>query len=282
MMKKKGLIWGPGVYDGISAALANRFDFPILYMTGAGTAASLGLPDLGLATQTEMVDNARKIQALIDKPLIADADTGYGDIINVIRTVHLYEQAGVGGIHIEDQEFPKRCGHLEGKVLIDSKRFAKKIEAATEERWNPDFVIIARTDARAVVSLEEALYRIEIAFDAGADVGFLESPLSEEELKTIIKRTKGKPMLYNMATGGKSPSLTVKEIENLGFKFTIWPGATMIPASLAIINVLKDLKNKGTDKEQIGKTTLEDFFNFVGLKEWLSKDSKYKIKEKRE
>jgi len=179
MMKTGDLIWGPGVYDGISARVATAVGFPMLYMTGAGTAASrIGQPDVGLTTMNDMAENARVIAGVTELPVVADADTGFGGPVNVARTVHHYEQAGVAGLHIEDQAFPKRCGHLQGKVVASAADFAQRIRAAVRERYNPDFVIIARTDARQPHGFEDAMDRIRRAFDAGADAGCLEGPAS--------------------------------------------------------------------------------------------------------
>ena len=268
------LVWGPGVYDGISARIAQSVGFPILYMTGAGTSASrIGQPDLGLTTATEMVENAKMIQSVIEVPLVADADHGYGGVINVVRTVHEFEQAGVAGIHIEDQAFPKRCGHLQGKVVIERGEFKKRVAAAVAERWNRDFVVIARTDARAVIDFDEAMARIEDAFEVGADIGFLEAPQSLQEIEEIVKRASG-PMLLNMATGGKTPSLTRDEIKQMGFKMAVWPGVCTRTASFAIRRSLEALKEQGTDRNSIVGGP-EDFFRMVGLDEVLDLADRY-------
>lgn len=274
-MSSSGLLWGPGVYDGISARIADQVGFPILYMTGAGTAASrIGEPDLGLTTASEMVENARNIQAVVQTPLIADADHGFGAVVNVIRTVHQYEQAGIAGIHIEDQAFPKRCGHLKDKVVIDRDEFRRRFRAAASERWNPDFVLIARTDARAGHGFEEAWSRMEDAFDAGADVGFLEAPESRAEIEEVARRANGRPMLLNLATNGRTPSLTVPEIRELGFKFAIWPAACMIPAANAIWSSLRTLKEEGTDQSVFSETP-HDFFTWMGLDKVLDQIERY-------
>ena len=274
-MSSPGLLWGPGVYDGISARIADQVGFPLLYMTGAGTAASrIGEPDLGLTTASEMVENARNIQAVVTTPVIADADHGFGALVNVIRTVHQYEQSGIAGIHIEDQAFPKRCGHLNDKVVIDRDEFRRRMRAAASERWNPDFLLIARTDARAGHGFEEAWSRIEDAFDAGVDVGFFEAPESRGELEEIAHRANGRPMLLNQATNGRTPSLTVSEIEELGFKFAIWPAACMIPAANAIWASLRTLKNQGTDRSVFTESP-RDFFNWMGLEQVLGQMERY-------
>jgi 2-methylisocitrate lyase-like PEP mutase family enzyme len=274
-MKSSGLLWGPGVYDGISARIADQVGFPLLYMTGAGTAASrIGEPDLGLTTASEMVENARNIQAVVHTPVIADADHGYGAVVNVIRTVHQYEQAGIAGIHIEDQAFPKRCGHLKDKIVIDRDEFRRRFLAAASERWNPDFVLIARTDARAGNGFEDAWSRIEDAFDAGADVGFVEAPESRAEVEEIARRANGRPMLLNLATNGKTPTLKLAEIRELGFKFAIWPAACMIPAANAIWASLRTLKEEGTD-QSVFSDTPHDFFTWMGLDTVLDQIDRY-------
>jgi len=274
-MKSSGLLWGPGVYDGISARIADQVGFPLLYMTGAGTAASrIGEPDLGLTTASEMVENARNIQAVVHTPVIADADHGYGAVVNVIRTVHQYEQAGIAGIHIEDQAFPKRCGHLKDKIVIDRDEFRRRFLAAASERWNPDFVLIARTDARAGNGFEDAWSRIEDAFDAGADVGFVEAPESRAEVEEIARRANGRPMLLNLATNGKTPTLKLAEIRELGFTFAIWPAACMIPAANAIWASLRTLKEEGTD-QSVFSDTPHDFFTWMGLDTVLDQIDRY-------
>lgn len=269
------LVWGPGVYDGISARIAEDVGFPIIYVTGAGSSASrAGEPDLGLITATELVENARMVQSHASVPVVSDADHGFGSVVNVIRTVHQYEQAGVAGIHIEDQAYPKRCGHLAGKVVVDAADFGRKIAAAAGERWDSDFVIIARTDARAVNGFDDAWKRMEIAFDNGADVGFFEAPESMEEVEEVARRAAGRPMLLNMATNGKTPSLTVREIQDLGFRMAIWPAASMIPAAKAIRRSLETLKNTGTDRDEFTESP-KAFFDWVGLAQTLDEAGRY-------
>ncbi len=276
LLAGSGLIWGPGVYDGISARIAMEFAFPVLYMTGAGTSASrLGMADLGLATASDMVANARSIAQLVDVPLLADADNGYGGVLNVVHTVHQFEMSGAAGIHIEDQVSPKRCGHLDGKVVIPRQEFKERIAAAVKERWNPEFVIVARTDARAPHGFEEAYSRIEDAFENGVDMGFLEAPQSMAEIEMIATRCSG-PMLLNMATGGKTPSLDVKTIEDLGFKMAVWPGACMIPAALGIRRSLEVLRSQGTDKEVV-QAAPREFFRWMGLEELETLEERYRF-----
>ena len=205
MLQAPGLIVAPGAYDGFSARLIEAAGFAAVYMTGAGTAAShLGQPDLGLATMTEMATHARHLASCVSLPLIADADTGYGNALNVVRTVREYERAGVAGLHLEDQVAPKKCGHIAGKQVIPAREFADKIRAAAEYRTDPDFVIIARTDARAVTGLDDAIERGNLYAEAGADVIFVEAPQSEDEIHRVAREVKA-PLLANMVQGGRLP-----------------------------------------------------------------------------
>ena len=200
-------IVAPGAFDPLAARLVEEAGFPAVYMTGFGTSAALlGRPDVGLLTMTEMAGNAGRIAACVDIPLIADADTGYGNPINVIRTVGAFEAAGAAGIHIEDQVAPKKCGHLDGKLVIPADEMAAKIRAATEARADPDFVIIARTDARAVEGFEQALARARRYLEAGADALFIEALTSEAEVAQVARAFPGVPLLFNWAEGGKTPA----------------------------------------------------------------------------
>src|SRR5581483_7737327 len=272
LMAQNELIWGPGVYDGISARIADSIGFPMLYMTGAGTAASrIGQPDLGLTTMTEMADNVRTIAEAASVPVIADCDTGFGGPINIARAVHFYEGAGAAGLHIEDQVFPKRCGHLEGKVVVPADEFAQRIRAAAAERYNREFVIIARTDARQPNGFDDALDRIKRAFDAGADVGFLEGPKTREEIERTVAEAPG-PMLLNVPSFGSTPMLKVDEIRKLGFRFAIFPAAAMMAAALAIRRALETLKNEGTDAGPAEGKSPRDLFEMVGLEQALAID----------
>lgn len=224
----------PGIYDMISAKLADRAGFPVLYMTGYGTVASLlGLPDAGLATYTEMVERAGQFAQGISVPLIADGDTGYGGLLNVRHTVRGYEAAGVAAIQIEDQEFPKKCGHTPGKRVVPLKEAVRRIEVAVDSRSSADFLIVARTDARAPLGLDEALRRAE-AFDrAGADVIFLEAPESEDEIAATLKVT-SKPVLLNLVEGGKTPILPPDRLRALGVTIALHPTAGFLVAGEAL------------------------------------------------
>ncbi|HBY95985.1 MAG: isocitrate lyase/PEP mutase family protein [Ardenticatenaceae bacterium] len=250
MLREPGVIVAPGAYDCLSAKLIEAAGFNCCYMTGSGTAAArLGAPDVGLTTLSEMVGNARAIAQCIGIPLIADADTGFGNAINVIRTVREYENAGVAAIHIEDQVMPKKCGHFAGKELVSREEYIGKIRAAAEARRDPDFVIIARTDAIAVAGLDEAFVRAEAAYEAGAAVLFIESPESWDHVRAMCERFAGRaPLLANVGNNeGKMPLLTVPEAERLGYKIAIFPWAVGINvAAKAIADALAVLKETGS------------------------------------
>ena len=276
MLDSPGIIVAPGAYDGISARLIERQGFKAVYMTGAGTAASaLGQPDSGLTTLTEMTTHAAHISGCVALPVIADADTGYGNALNVIRTVREYERAGVAAIHLEDQVSPKKCGHIAGKAVIPAKEFAEKIRAASENRTDPDFVIIARTDARAVNGLDDAIERARMYREAGADVIFVEAPTTREEVERIAREVKA-PLLSNQVPGGRTPALTVSELEKLGYKIVIFPTVGFMAATLAIEKALEDLKRTGTDWHE-GEPVLSplEIFQRVGIDAWLDLERKY-------
>ena len=241
--RKSGLVV-PGAYDGVSARLVERAGFPVVYMTGYGTSASrLGLPDLGFAGLGEMADHARNLAAAVRIPLIADADTGYGNALNVRRTVAMYEAAGVAALHLEDQITPKRCGHLSGHQVIPRGEFAGKIRAAVEARSDPDLLIIARTDAISAVGLDEALRRGEAAARAGADVLFIEAPRSEGEVEQVA-RAFDTPLLYNYAPGGRSPLLPFARLRALRFAIILLPVDTLLVATMAMAQFLADVKTR--------------------------------------
>ena len=201
---KTGMVVAPGAYDCITARSIERAGFSALYMTGGGTAASLGYPDYGLLTMTEMADNAGRIAASVKLPVIADADTGYGNELNAIRTVREYERRGVAGLHIEDQGFPKKCGHLEDKTIVPIEDYVAKIRAAVSAKADPDFMVIARTDSRAPLGFEEAIRRANAAIEAGADMAFVEAPQTLDEVKAVPRLVKG-PCMLNMVWRGKTP-----------------------------------------------------------------------------
>jgi carboxyvinyl-carboxyphosphonate phosphorylmutase len=228
ILNQETTILVPGAYDAFSAKILKQAGFKVLYMSGSGVTASLtGMPDVGILTMTEMINQARNIVNAIDLPLICDADNGYGNPINVMRTVKEYERAGVAGIHIEDQVAPKKCGHFEGKQIIPAEEMVKKIEAAIHAREDNDFLLIARTDARSVKGLDEALKRAGSYAKAGADMIFIESPQSIEELKIISNELADIPLLVNMVEGGKTPVLPFDDLKKLGFKIVLYPTSSI-------------------------------------------------------
>ncbi len=223
MIKSGPMVVAPGAYDCITARLIEQAGFPAVYMTGAGTSAAHGLPDYGLLTMSEMVDNARRITSAIKVPLVSDSDTGYGNELNAYRTVEEFERAGVSAIHIEDQVFPKKCGHLENKELIPAEDYFAKIRAAASAKRTKEFQIIARTDSRAVAGFDEAIFRANGALKAGADMVFVEAPQTMEEVAQVPKLVKG-PCLLNMVLNGKTPLPPIKDAEKMGYRIAILPG----------------------------------------------------------
>jgi 2-methylisocitrate lyase-like PEP mutase family enzyme len=245
-------------------------------MTGAGTSvARLGYPDLGLATMTEMVANAANIAAVVDVPVIADADTGYGGVLNVQRTVRQYEQAGVAAIHIEDQETPKRCGHLDDKRVIPVEDMVRKIRAAVDARRDEDFVIIVRTDALAVTDWDDTMRRCDAYVEAGADVLFVEALRSTEEAQRVTSNF-NVPLLYNFVETGKSPLIPAAELESLGFKLVIYPGSAFMVVCKAVADLMGELKQKGTTAHLMDEmSSLRQCFEMVGLSDMLVQDARY-------
>ncbi|MBV9002957.1 MAG: isocitrate lyase/PEP mutase family protein, partial [Solirubrobacterales bacterium] len=241
------MVLAPGCYDALGARLVEEAGFSAAYMTGFGSAASrLGRPDIGLMTLPEMVDNARRIAQAVDIPVIADADTGYGNSINVIRTVREYETAGVSAIHLEDQVMPKKCGHMSGKQVVPAGEMAAKVSAAVAARRSPDFLIIARTDARAVEGLDAALARARIYREAGADALFVEAPQSTDEIEAVAAAFPDVPLLFNYAEGGKTPPVTYERLRELGFSLVIFPLTLLLVATEAMRAALARIKTDGT------------------------------------
>jgi carboxyvinyl-carboxyphosphonate phosphorylmutase len=258
----------PGAYDALSARLVEQAGFDVVYMTGFGTTASLiGRPDVGLLTGAEMVDNARRITAAVDVPVIADADTGYGNAINVVRTVQLYEQAGVAGIQLEDQVMPKKCGHMSGKVLIGADEMVGKLRAAVEARRDPDLVLIARTDAVATHGIDEAITRARAFAEAGADVLFVEAPTSEADIERVATELRGvAPLVFNWAEGGRTPPLSLERMTELGFSLVIYPIGTLLAATAGIRSLLASLKADGVPS-LAGLPAFGEFTDLIGLPE---------------
>ena len=265
-----GPLVAPGAYDALSARLVEQAGFDAVYMTGFGTTASLiGRPDVGLLSATEMVDNARRIVAAVDVPVIADADTGYGNAITVVRTVQSYEQAGVSGLHIEDQVHPKKCGHMSGKAVIDAGEMVGKIRAAVAARRDPDLVLIARTDAAAVEGLDAAIARARAYADAGADVLFVEAPTSEDDIARVADELRGvAPLVFNWAEGGRTPPLPLARIAELGFGLVLFPIGTLLAATAGIRTLLATLKADGTPAAALPDLPVfGEFTDLIGLPE---------------
>jgi 2,3-dimethylmalate lyase len=270
-------IVAPGAFDPLAARLVEEAGFAAVYMTGFGTSAALlGRPDVGLLTMTEMADNAGRIAACVDIPVIADADTGYGNPLNVIRTVGVYEAAGVAGLHIEDQVAPKKCGHMEGKQVIGAQEMAQKVRAAVDARTDPDFVIIARTDARAVEGLDSALDRGRRYRDAGADALFIEALVSEAEIEAAVNAFPDVPLLFNWAEGGKTPPVGLDRLTELGYRIVIFPIATLLAATAAIRRVLGEIATAGTPAAVLGELpSFAGFNDFIGLPEVRAVEQRY-------
>jgi 2-methylisocitrate lyase-like PEP mutase family enzyme len=267
LLRAPGMVIAPGAYDGLTAMLVAQAGFAAVYMTGAGTSVSHGYPDFGLLTETEMVANAARMARAVDLPLVADADTGYGNELNVVRTVMDYEQAGVAGIHIEDQVSPKRCGHLDDKEIVPRADWIAKIRAAAATRRDPGFLIIARTDSRAVIGFEEAVSRANEALGNGADMAFVEAPQTIEEVTAVPRLVQG-PCLLNVVWGGKTPNLDLREAAAIGFKLAIVPGLLLKAAIGACDDALAELKATHMHPAPRGNMTVLDAFNRVGAREW--------------
>lgn len=264
-MNETGMIVAPGAYDAIGARLIEQAGFSAAYMTGAGTSAARGYPDFGLLTMSEMIDNAAVMARSVGIPLIADADTGYGNELNVTRTVREYEARGIAAIHIEDQVSPKRCGHLDGKEVISLKDFRSKISAAVQARRTSEFVIIARTDARAELGLDEAIARANAALDAGADIAFVEATQSLEEAAAVPRRVHG-PCLFNVVPHGRTPNLTLDEAQEMGYKLAILPVLMLFAAIEAGDAALAQLR--ATRSPPLGNATVAQVFQRFGAGDW--------------
>ncbi len=260
-----GFITAPGVYDLISALIADRMGFKALYVTGYGTvASSLGLPDAGLATYSQMLDRVGRIAEMTKTPIIADADTGYGGLLNVRNTVRGYEKAGVTAIQIEDQQFPKKCGHTPSRRVIPLEEMVRKIRVASDSRSSSDFLVIARTDARTGNGLDEAIRRGIAYGEAGADVIFIESPESEEELAEVGRRI-DKPLLANMVNGGSTPILPVARLAELGFSIAIYPALGFLATGQALRHAYSDLQQNGTTTAAVPMFSFSEFNDLIGF-----------------
>jgi 2-methylisocitrate lyase-like PEP mutase family enzyme len=274
LVETDGLTIAPGAFDGIGATLIKQAGFPAVYMTGAGTSAALGYPDFGLLTMTEMVQNAARINACVDVPVIADADTGYGNELNVVRMTQEYERAGIAAVHMEDQEFPKKCGHLDDKKVIPLDDYLAKVRAFVDARADPDFLLIARTDSRAVIGFEEAIRRANAALDAGADIAFVEAPQTLEEVEAVPKLVHG-PCLLNVVHRGKTPPIGLTDAEKMGYRLAILPTLLLRSYIGQCDALLKELKETNVMPVPVGNMSPHEAFRRFGADEWDELRHKY-------
>jgi 2,3-dimethylmalate lyase len=277
-LTQHGQLIMPGVYDALSAKIAARAGFEVIFITGYSVSAThLGEPDFGLLTQTEVVNAAQRICSVVDTPVIVDADTGYGNAINVIRTVHDLIRAGAAGMFLEDQVWPKRCGHMKGKQVIALDEQVKKLTAAVETRGDRDFFIVARTDSRQALGLKEAISR-GLAFKAvGADAIFIEAPESRDEMKEISQHVPG-PLVANMLERGVTPLMGPEELKELGFDLIVWPLAPLYAVAKSLTDVYTTLRRNGSTLEILDRLMpFNEFNGIVGLDEKYALDAKYKI-----
>jgi 2,3-dimethylmalate lyase len=266
-IEAKDFILAPGVFDLISALIADRQGFKALYVTGYGTVASyLGLPDAGLATYRDMIERIGQIVKMTNTPVIADADTGYGGLLNVRHTVRGYEEAGVTAIQIEDQEFPKKCGHTPNRRVIPLDDMVRKVKVASDARSSRDFLIIARTDSRTGLGLDEAIRRGDAYREAGADVVFVESPESEAEMKTVAERIQA-PLFANMVNGGRTPLLSAAKLRQLGYAIAIHPALGFLSVGAALDKAFKDLKANGITSPDIDLYSFSEFNKLLGFED---------------
>lgn len=267
LLARPAITVAPGAYDGMTAKMVEAAGFPCVYMTGAGASAARGFPDYGLLGMSEMAEAAGVLARSVAIPLVADADTGYGNELNVTRTVREYEMRGVAGLHIEDQVAPKRCGHLDGKEVIPSEQFVAKIRAALHARRDTDFLVIARTDARAMLGLDEAVHRARAALAAGADMVFVEAAQSLEELASIPRLVQG-PCLLNIVRGGKTPDLSLDQAQDMGYRLAILPSLLIGAAASACEQALSALKATGQPPASAGTPGVAERFRRLGAAEW--------------
>lgn len=280
LLEKERTLIFPGVYDALSAKMVERAGFPLTFVSGYSVAATqLGLPDFGYITQTEMVATAKRVCAAVSIPIIIDADTGYGNALNVIRTVNELIDAGAAGMFLEDQVWPKRCGHMKGKRVIPVEEHAQKIRAAVDARKGRDFFIVARTDARQVNGLEDAIARCKRYKEAGADALFVEAPRSVEELKELAKELPP-PLVANMLEGGVTPLLTKDELEKLGLQLIVCPLTALYASAKAMQDMFALIKTKGTTRDHVGRLlTFQQFHDIIGLDDYYKLDEKYRTKD---
>jgi len=275
-LKRDKLLVAPGCFDGLSARLVEEAGFEAAYFSGGAVARSMGLPDIGLVTMSEVIERAAQVVSAVKIPVIADADTGYGNAINLVRTVREYERVGVTAIHIEDQITPKRCGHLDGKEVISLPEMIKKLEAALASRADPDFCIIARTDARGVHGLDDAISRARAFAQLDVDAVFVEAPQSESELEQIPRALPNIPLLVNVFKGGKTPMLPAERLEKMGYRIAIYPSETQRAGIYAMRQALSLLKREGTTEAMDeALTTFKERDTIVGLDDWQELERKF-------
>jgi len=279
LMEKGRILILPGVYDALTAKIAEKTGFQAIVMGGYSISATrLGQPDVGYLTMSEMCSQIKIISDATNIPLIADGDTGYGNPMNVMRTIREYEMSGASGIILEDQQWPKRCGHLEGKQIIPMEEHIKKIEAALEARSDKNFIIIARTDSLKSHGLNEAIRRGNAYRDAGADVVFIEAPQSIEELRTIPKAIKDIPIAVSLIEGGKTPLLSSKNLEGMGFSLLFFGLTALFIVARAWMDALLRLKKEGSPKGLLERMiTFHDFNELMGIKDFLDLEERFKI-----
>ena len=267
LMERDGMVVAPGAYDGLTAKLIDQADFSAIYMTGGGTSCGHGYPDYGLLTMSEMVANAGRIADATDLPIVSDADNGYGNELNTFRTIRAFEKAGVAGVHIEDQAFPKRCGHLEDKELIPLDDYLPKIRAAADARRDSNFMIIARTDARASLGFEEAVKRCNAALKAGADVAFLEAPQTMDEVAAAPREING-PCLLNVVRGGKTPEIAFTKAKEMGYRIAIVPGLLFVQVVGACEQALAAMKAEDRHPVPLADLSPAEAFGKAGAADW--------------
>lgn len=276
-LEEKGMLVMPGVYDALSAKIAARAGFEVIFITGYSLSATLlGEPDFGLLTQSEMLSAARRICTVVETPVIVDADTGYGNAINVIRTVKELIRVGAAGMFLEDQAWPKRCGHMKGKQVIPLEEHLQKLRAAIEARAGDDLYIVARTDALQALGLKEAIHRGVAFKDAGADAIFIEAPANKDELRDIAAYVPG-PLVANMIERGVTPLLEPEELREIGFQLIVWPLGPLYASAKALKDVYRTLREKGTTKEVLDRLlSFDEFHEIVGLEQKYALDARYK------
>ena len=282
MIKSKKPLVIPGVYDAIGAKIAENVGFDAMFQTGYGTSATLfGMPDYGFIGATETVDNARRISNAISIPLIVDSDTGYGNALSVWKLVKELEATGAAGIFLEDQKWPKRCGHMQGKDVISQEEYTEKLGAAIDARENKDFIIVARTDSRATEGLDKAIERGLENKKTGADAVFIEAPKSLDEMKRIGKEIKA-PLVANMIEGGATPINSAETLSKIGFNIILYPLSVLFANTFATMNILKELKNTGTTSKYKQKVVnFDQFNNLVELDKFKKMETKYKFSKRK-